>query len=84
MTAGPVSYRVHSSLSSGFSRMQQVPFKVPFDSFLKRFNKSAGRFVFWLKFALSNLTDRSLQVYLYCGDINFTDIYFVSNNDAVQ
>ena len=35
---------------------------------------------FWLKFRLSNLSDSLVPVFLYCGEVNFTEVYFVSGN----
>src|SRR5450755_1092809 len=81
---GPVSYQVDSSRSSGISRMQWMPFGVSYERFTQLLDSERTRYSFWLKFDLTNQTDSSLQLYFYCGNINFTDIYFIATSQVIQ
>ena len=84
LTAGSVSYWIDSPAVSSISRARQAPFSVPYDSFISILNRAPTRFSYWLKFKLSNLSDSLLKVFLYCGEINFTEVYFVSGRAYEQ
>jgi signal transduction histidine kinase len=48
------------------------------------FNKTPAHFNFWLKFRLENKSDSAALVYLYYGEVNFTDLYFISGAQIIQ
>ena len=84
LIAGPISYLVDSLQPSSLSQIRQSSFGVPFDLFIKLLNKEPSRHTFWLKFKLANHSDSTAQAFIYCGEINFTEIYFVSGDQSVQ
>jgi signal transduction histidine kinase len=84
LKAGPISYQVDSLKTSSLSEIRHSTFNVPLDLFFPLFYKEATRHIFWLKFKLANRSDSIVQAYFYCGEINFTEIYFVSGDQSVQ
>jgi signal transduction histidine kinase len=84
LIAGSVTCLVDSARSAGLSQIRQIPFSVPYNSFVQLLNQSPAHKTFWLKFSLANQTDSALLVYLYCGEINFTDLYFITHDQPVQ
>lgn len=84
LEAGPISYLVDSIKPSSLSRIKQTPFAVTFNSFLYLLGKTPTRHIFWLKFKLANLSDSTVNAFFYCGEINFTDIFFISSDQSVQ
>ncbi|MDP9040345.1 MAG: hypothetical protein M3N30_00080, partial [Bacteroidota bacterium] len=79
-----MSYLIDSSLHSGISQIEQKPFTVFYSDFIHHLYKSPAHDTFWLKFELENRSDSSIQIYFFCGDINFTDIYFISAGHSPQ
>jgi signal transduction histidine kinase len=84
LIAGPISYFIDSLKSSNFSQIRQTPFNVPLDTFLSRIITAPNRHEFWLKFRLTNLSDSSVPAFIYCGEINFTEVYFISGDQSAQ
>lgn len=84
LTTGPISYYIDASGHGGLNRILQTPFDVPYDLFKSQFNQSPTGRVLWQKFEITNHTDSILQMYLYCGRINYLNLYFVAANRPVQ
>lgn len=84
LIAGPITYFVDSNKTSSLSQIRQSSFNVPFDLFLTLLNKEPARHIFWLKFKLTNHSDSIVGSYFYCGELNFTELYFVSGDQPVQ
>jgi signal transduction histidine kinase len=84
ITAGNISYFIDSSGSSGFPVILQTPFSDSYSSFQNQFNRLPAHAAFWLKFTLENESDSSTPGYLYCGDINFTDLYLISDGQIID
>ncbi len=78
LTAGSINYHIDSFNTASISQIRQTPFTVSYDSFLTLLNGSPSKYSYWLKFSLSNLSDSTISAFLYCGEINFTEVYFVS------
>ncbi len=60
--------------------MRQIPFSISYDSFISTIYSAHSRNSFWLKFRLSNLTESVVPIFIYCGEVNFTEAYFVSGD----
>ncbi len=84
LTAGQITYLIDSSRGSEISQIRQKPFIVPYDYFLRLLNSKPFRYTFWLKFKLTNQSDSLVHAYLYCGEINFTGLFFISEGHPVQ
>jgi signal transduction histidine kinase len=80
LSAGSISYWIDSTRASSINQVRQTIFAVSYDSFISTMNVAHSRNSFWLKFRLSNLSDNVVPVFLYCGEVNFTEVYFVSGN----
>ena len=84
IVAGNISYFVDSSGSSGFPFILQTPFSDSYSSFQSRFSRQPAHTAFWLKFSLENFSDTGTTIYLYCGEINFTDLYVISEKQITD
>lgn len=84
IAAGPVSFYIDSTGSFGIGRQHKQPSEVPYPVFQSLFHKSPAHYGFWLRFELTNRSDSSLLLYLYCGNINLTDLYVISDSFPLQ
>ncbi len=84
LAAGPITYLVDSSGTPEISQVPQAPFIFPYNNFLQLLNKKPARYTFWLKFKLTNRSGYPVKAFLYCGELNFTTLYFISADHAVQ
>ncbi len=79
-----ISYYIDSSGKSELDRIRQTAFSLPYISFVSQLYKSPSSQALWLKFDLASQTDSALKIYLYCGNINYIDLYFVSGTHPVR
>ncbi len=80
LSAGSIRYWVDSTGASPLKQVLQIPFSISYDSFISTIYHAHSRNSFWLKFRLSNLTEDAVPVFIYCGEVNFTEAYFVSGD----
>jgi signal transduction histidine kinase len=80
---GKIYYWIDSA-KRGITRLSQADFSVSYSTFLARIQDRSTLRRYWLKFDLSNQTNQTLRIYLYCGVVNYTDLYIVSETHAVQ
>jgi signal transduction histidine kinase len=71
-------------VSAGIGEVQNRAFSVSFDSMLRQLYRNPAPFAFWLKFGLQNNSDTTLDLSIYCGNLNYTDLYFVSSGRPIQ
>ncbi|MDP4129321.1 MAG: 7TM diverse intracellular signaling domain-containing protein [Bacteroidota bacterium] len=67
-----------STGSETFSQIQKDSFSVAENNFLHLMDHPSGSFRYWIKFNLSNASDSTLDVNLYSGYSDYTDLYFLS------
>ncbi|MDP4218416.1 MAG: 7TM diverse intracellular signaling domain-containing protein [Bacteroidota bacterium] len=65
-------------LSAGIDEIRRRPFTVSFDSMQSQLNRDPRPFTFWIKFGLRNNADSALDLSLYCGNLNYVSLYFVT------
>lgn len=82
--AGNISCLIDSNRFSSISQIAEMPFTVSFDSLVHRLNQSPSSQAFWLKCRLLNNTDSALALYVYCGDLDYIDLYFISAGQLLQ
>lgn len=67
-----------------FGQIQGRSFTIPYDSLLRQLYRDPRHYVFWIKLNLQNHSDSNLDLSVYCGDINFTDLWLVSDGRPMQ
>jgi signal transduction histidine kinase len=71
-------------VSAGIGEIQNRAFNVPFDSMVRQLYRNPAPYTFWLKFALQNNSDSVLDLSIYCGNLNYTGLYFLSPGRPMQ
>jgi signal transduction histidine kinase len=71
-------------LSAGIDEIRGRPFTVSFDSLLGQLNKDPKPFTFWIRFGLRNNADSALDLSLYCGNLNYVNLYVVASGQVDQ
>jgi hypothetical protein len=64
---------------SNISEVPKENFSAPLSSFVDLLNSDPLHHIFWVKFSLKNISDTSLLLHIYCGTLDYTDLYFISN-----
>jgi signal transduction histidine kinase len=82
--AGKIHYWIDSSAKQGITGLSQAEFSLSYPAFLAGIQDRSSTRHFWLKFDLSNQSNLSLRIYLYCGVVNYTDLYILSDTHVVQ
>ncbi len=65
-------------------QIQSRPFTVAYDSLLRQLYRDPRHYTFWEKMDLQNNSDSALDLSVFCGDINFTDLWLVSSGRLLQ
>ncbi len=55
-----------------------MDFNVTYPVLYKNLTQKSDNHTYWLKFKVENKSDSSLTLHLYCGSIDFVDIFIVS------
>jgi signal transduction histidine kinase len=84
LTVGSVSYLIDSTSAFGISQISGMAFPVSYSFFKNRIRRPSTEDHFWIKFDLTNHSDSSIQIYLYCGDLNYVNLYLLSEGQSVQ
>jgi signal transduction histidine kinase len=60
----------------------RLPFTGSAAVFFQQLRTNPSTADFWLKFGLQNNSDSSLRVYVYCGELDYIDLYFLEPGRA--
>jgi len=71
---------IDSSASLNDNQVLLSDFNIGYANFLQRLNKNYFHGIFWMQFGLKNNSDTIQKLFLYCGDINYVDVYVQSPN----
>ncbi len=83
LTSG-LSFFIDSVKSLNFPQIESEKFNVPNHAFLNEWSSQPQENNYWIKFSLQNNTDSVLHPYLYCGDVDYVNLYLVSNGRLQQ
>jgi signal transduction histidine kinase len=84
-TAGiPGNNGASDKYSAGIDEIRRRPFPISFDSLLGQLNRDPRPFTFWIRFGVQNDTDSALDLSLYCGNLNYVNLYFVTAGQVMQ
>jgi signal transduction histidine kinase len=59
-------------------------FTTSYPAFVRQLNLDPRPYIFWQKFGLQNRTAATLNLSVYCGFLDYADLYFVSPGRPVQ
>jgi len=59
-------------------------FNTPYSSFIRQLSHNPVPYIFWLQVELQSQSDSALDLSVYCGYLNYTDLYFVSPGHSLQ
>ncbi|MBS1933841.1 MAG: hypothetical protein JST96_07560 [Bacteroidetes bacterium] len=76
--AEKISCYIDEANTKDISTIQPEKFSIPYQSFFQRINSAPWHKAFWLKFGLENKSDSILKLFIYCGDLNYVDIWSIS------
>jgi signal transduction histidine kinase len=79
-----VSCYIDTSEKLTFYQIQSREFNDSYLSLYKRLTQSSEHAAYWLKFAIHSNSDSTLKFHLYCGSVDFVDLYFVSPGYPVE
>jgi signal transduction histidine kinase len=71
-------------VSAGIEDIKNRAFEIPFDSIRGQLNRNPVRYTFWLKFGIRNTGGSVLDLSVNCGNLNYTDLFFLSPGDRIQ
>ena len=73
-----VACYVDSSGNADFKSIKSKEFNVTYPIFYKQVNENPGNKAYWLRFFIQNNSDSSLRLNLYCGTLDFIDMFCTS------
>jgi len=79
-----ISYYIDSTNKSGIDELQHKVFSISDAAFTNQLNKNPLPYTFWLKFGLQNNSDSALLLYIFCGELDYIDLHFISPNYTEQ
>ncbi|HZE83450.1 MAG TPA: 7TM diverse intracellular signaling domain-containing protein, partial [Puia sp.] len=59
-------------------------FNTPYADFIHQMDLDPRPYIFWQRFGLQNRTGRALDFSLYCGYLDYADLYFISPGRPVR
>jgi signal transduction histidine kinase len=78
---GPGTATAPITANSG-PEINALPFTATWPELLQRMNKNPRPYTFWIRCGLQNHSDSTLDISIYCGDINYIDGWFISSDQT--
>ena len=78
------SSRSSSGQKPDIRQVQAAAFDRPYTSWIRQLLRDPGVYTFWIRFRLENHSDSALALSIYCGDLNYTDGWWVNPGHPLQ
>ncbi|HEX4852429.1 MAG TPA: 7TM-DISM domain-containing protein, partial [Puia sp.] len=79
-----LSFFIDSLANSDINRVLQQNFQDSFRIYDDSLNQNPQKHIFWLKFGVKNISDKPLLLHLYCGDLDYIDLFFITDHKIDQ
>ena len=79
-----VSCKIDTGRQPDFRQAQSSPFSLSYSSWFRQLAKDPRARIFWLRFGLYNNSGSPLDCRIYCGDLNYADLWYVTPGHSIQ
>ena len=79
-----VACYVNKDHSVNVYQIKELPFRLSLDNLQRIMLNGPNHFNYWVRFGIRNIADSSLELHIYVGDLNYIDLYFISDDGTVQ
>ncbi|HVW63135.1 MAG TPA: hypothetical protein VHC48_23955, partial [Puia sp.] len=85
LTITAASFRIDSTGDTPDGvRTATLPFTTTWPAFMAQMDKNPRPYTFWVRCRLQNHSAGTLDISIYCGDINYIDGWFIGSGDPPQ
>ncbi|HXB93087.1 MAG TPA: 7TM diverse intracellular signaling domain-containing protein, partial [Puia sp.] len=78
------AYRVDTGRLPDLREVRSATFSLTFESWIQQLSGGPGKRIFWMRFGLRNNSDTTLLCSVYCGDLSYIDMWYMSRGFPVQ